>query len=309
MDVMPTLGRVDAVDNADAVVYTEKHEESAKRQRRSPEESGTDLGAASSADHGSLCQRRHVAGRDGSDVRSVSAGLPKGHFPNGDTVQGAGQVWGVERQVHRRDAIDAVPPDGCQGQMQPLRGDGSTSHSPQGPQPHQQRDGELGSYVQPLPHEPSQDRVVALPKGWAILTDPPYGIGAEGGTGKYGRIRGFKGSWDSDIPDLTLLPVVPSIIWGGNYFPLRPSRGYLIWDKGAGFKGRDFAECEMAWCSMDMNARVLSYDPLARGDYRGGAKQHPTQKPVPLMQWCLLFLPDAKLILDPFMGSGTTGVA
>ncbi len=143
----------------------------------------------------------------------------------------------------------------------------------------------------------------------AVVTDPPYGIGAEGGTGKYGRIRGFKGSWDSDIPDLTLLPVVPSIIWGGNYFPLRPSRGYLIWDKGSGFKGRDFAECEMAWCSMDMNSRVLSYDPLARGDYRGGAKQHPTQKPVAVMQWCLSFLKDSKLILDPFMGSGTTGVA
>ena len=40
-----------------------------------------------------------------------------------------------------------------------------------------------------------------------------------------------------------------------------------------------------------------------------GGKQHPTQKPVALMQWCLGFLPDAKTILDPFMGSGTTGVA
>jgi DNA modification methylase len=143
----------------------------------------------------------------------------------------------------------------------------------------------------------------------AIVTDPPYGIGAEGGTGKYGRIRGFKGSWDAKAPDLSSLPDVPSIIWGGNYFPLPPSRAFLIWDKGAGFKGRDFAECEQAWCSFDANARVFSYDPLARGDYRGGNKQHPTQKPLPLIEWCLGFLPDAKTILDPFMGSGTTGVA
>jgi DNA modification methylase len=39
------------------------------------------------------------------------------------------------------------------------------------------------------------------------------------------------------------------------------------------------------------------------------ARVHPTQKPVALMQWCLGFLPDARTILDPFMGSGTTGVA
>lgn len=143
----------------------------------------------------------------------------------------------------------------------------------------------------------------------AVVTDPPYGIGAEGGTGKYGKIRGFKGDWDSSAPDLSILPEVPSIIWGGNYFNLPPSRGYLVWDKGAGFRARDFAECEMAWCSMDMNARVFSYDPLAKGDYRGGNKEHPTQKPIALMSWCLTHIPTAKTILDPFMGSGTTGVA
>lgn len=145
----------------------------------------------------------------------------------------------------------------------------------------------------------------------AILTDPPYGIGAHSGTGKYGRLRGYSGDWDNYAPDLSWIADCksPAIVWGGNYFDLPPSRAFLIWDKGAGFKGRDFAECEMAWCSFDANARVLSYDPLARGDYRGGNKQHPTQKPVALMEWCLGFLPDARTILDPFAGSGSTGVA
>lgn len=150
---------------------------------------------------------------------------------------------------------------------------------------------------------------VGLPQPHGIVTDPPYGIGADTGVGKYGRTRGFKAGWDSEAPDLGFLPAVPSIIWGGNYFPLPPSRAFLIWDKGAGFKGRDFAECEMAWCSFDANARVLSYDPLARGDYRGGNKQHPTQKPVALMEWCIGFLPKAQTILDPFAGSGSTLVA
>ena len=143
----------------------------------------------------------------------------------------------------------------------------------------------------------------------AVVTDPPYGIGAESGTGKYGRTRGFTGTWDSAAPNLSTLPDVPRIIWGGNYFDLPPSRAYLVWDKGAGFRGRDFADCEQAWCSFDANARLFSYDPLARGDYRGGEKKHPTQKPVELMLWCLGFLPYAQTILDPFMGSGTTGVA
>jgi DNA modification methylase len=147
-----------------------------------------------------------------------------------------------------------------------------------------------------------------LPRVDACVTDPPYGIGAARMSfGKWRTSRMEKGSWDDEAADISLLPDVPSVIWGGNYFDLPPSRAFLIWDKGAGFKGRDFAECEMAWCSFDGNARVLSYDPLAKGDYRD--KQHPTQKPVAVMKWCLGFLPDAETILDPFMGSGTTGVA
>lgn len=141
----------------------------------------------------------------------------------------------------------------------------------------------------------------------AVVTDPPYGIGADKGTGKYGKLKAGRQRWDSAAPDVRWIEMFPSIVWGGNYFNLPPSRAYLVWDKGAGFKGRDFAECEMAWCSFDGNARIYHRDPLAKGDYKG--KQHPTQKPVALMEWCLGFLPDATTILDPFMGSGTTGVA
>lgn len=148
-----------------------------------------------------------------------------------------------------------------------------------------------------------------------VCADPPYGIGASAGTGKYGRLKIEKSGdlgWDGAPPSNDLLLAVvaagdKAIVFGGNYFGLRPTRNYLIWDKGAGFKGRDFAECEMAWCSWDGNARVLTYDPLARGDYRN--KQHPTQKPVPVMAWAIQHCPSANTILDPFMGSGTTGVA
>ncbi len=144
----------------------------------------------------------------------------------------------------------------------------------------------------------------------AILTDPPYGIGASAGIGKYGRLRaaGAHPEWDTKAVDLSHLPDIQSIIWGGNYFNLRPSRAYLVWDKGAGFAGRDFAECEQAWCSWDGNARIYRRDPLAARDYIG--KEHPCEKPIPLMEWCIRQFPiEPERICDPYCGSGSTLIA
>ena len=160
-----------------------------------------------------------------------------------------------------------------------------------------------------------RDVLPLLPKVDAVITDPPYGIGASAGTGKYGRLKVEASGdlqWDGQAPDGSLLDIVLEaadrcIVFGGNYMALPPSRMFLIWDKGAGFKARDFAECELAWCSWDGNARVLSYDPLARGDYK--SKEHPTQKPVSVMKWCIDQAGSPQTIIDPFMGSGTTGVA
>jgi len=136
-----------------------------------------------------------------------------------------------------------------------------------------------------------------------VVTDPPYGIGIT----KSNRLavsRGLGGkSWDDAAPDISGLPDVPSIIWGGNYFDLPPHRGPLVWDKNN--SGRDFADFEMAWTNLDMVARRFVMRPMNMD----GGKVHPTQKPVALMEWCLGFLPDAQTILDPFMGSGTTLVA
>ena len=139
----------------------------------------------------------------------------------------------------------------------------------------------------------------------AVVTDPPYGIGIN----KSNRLsvsRGFGGeTWDECAADVSwLLPMgVPSIVWGGNYFDLPPTRAPLVWDKNNA--GRDFADFEMAWSNLDMVARRIVFRPMNMD----GGKQHPTQKPVRVMEWCLGFLPDAQTILDPFMGSGTTGVA
>ena len=139
----------------------------------------------------------------------------------------------------------------------------------------------------------------------AVCTDPPYGIGIT----KSNRLaisRGMGGkSWDEAPADLSwLLPMgVPAVVWGGNYFDLPPTRAPLVWDKNNA--GRDFADFEMAWTNLDMVARRIIYRPMNMD----GGKQHPTQKPIAVMEWCLGFLPNAETILDPFMGSGTTLVA
>ena len=157
------------------------------------------------------------------------------------------------------------------------------------------------------------DILPTLGKVDCVITDPPYGIGMDGGNVGYKGFNDFdRLGWDKCTPSKELIGAVvaagaKAILWGGNYFDLPPSRCWLIWDKGAGFKNRTYAEAELAWASFDANVRVFSYDPLARGDYKG--KHHPTMKPVDLMKWCIEQAGNPETILDPFAGSGTTGVA
>jgi site-specific DNA-methyltransferase (adenine-specific) len=144
--------------------------------------------------------------------------------------------------------------------------------------------------------------------------DPPYGIGMDGGSVGYKGFNVFeKKSWDSKIPSDDYFQELQriskgQIVWGGNYFNLPPSRCFLIWDKGAGFKDRSYAECEQAWTSFDANAKIYKRDPLACGDYKG--KIHPTQKPVALYEWLLAnYAKKGQRILDTHLGSGSSAIA
>lgn len=149
----------------------------------------------------------------------------------------------------------------------------------------------------------------------AIITDPPYGIGADKAAsknnGKWGWTYYGETDWDTARPEpeyfrLILEASSDVIIWGGNYFTdlLPPTMQWLVWDKGQ--RNFSLADCEFAWSSQQKAARIFTYArPLALQD----GKEHPTQKPIALMKWCIDFFPKAQTILDPFMGSGTTGVA
>jgi DNA modification methylase len=152
----------------------------------------------------------------------------------------------------------------------------------------------------------------------AVVTDPPYGIGEAAGANKS---RGLLApardygddDWDNEpIPDDLMAKVIKAarwqVIFGGNYYALPATSCWLVWDKQT---NGDFADCELAWTNLPKAVRRLRFMwngmLRAHGEPRG---DHPTQKPIGVMKWCIGHLPDdVETILDPFMGSGTTGVA
>ena len=147
-----------------------------------------------------------------------------------------------------------------------------------------------------------------LPKVDAVVTDPPYGIGFASQPTKWQR-RASQApeAWDdstvSRLPDLLALGDV-QVVWGGNYYRLPPSRGWLSWLKPDA--PPSMAHFELAWTNQDRNAKQIKHSIGATNAERVG---HPTQKPLSVMEWTLAQFPEATSILDPFMGSGTTGVA
>lgn len=153
-----------------------------------------------------------------------------------------------------------------------------------------------------------------LPKVDAVITDPPYGIKRDGkpqSTSSHGGHKGYEFlGWDSGRPDGSLMGAVcdaglQAIVWGGNYFAdmLPPTSKWLVWDKGQRI---DQADAELAWTSMPGALRVFTLNRVA---IAVDGAVHPTQKPVALMEWCITQAGSPRTILDPFMGSGTTGVA
>jgi site-specific DNA-methyltransferase (adenine-specific)/modification methylase len=139
-----------------------------------------------------------------------------------------------------------------------------------------------------------------------VLTDPPYGLGKRNTGGGRNTLQDIK--WDIVNHDLVSLAVSlgkKAIVWGGNYYSLPPSRCWLIWYKRDAVPSA--ADCEIAWTSEDRNSLVFDWTIAATNKER---VDHPTQKPLALMRWCLInFTNQGDLIFDPFMGSGTTGVA
>lgn len=153
-----------------------------------------------------------------------------------------------------------------------------------------------------------------------LLTDPPYGIGEAAVRNKsrtklavakdYGDA-----AWDNQTPEAWIFGLMQSItqyqiIFGGNYFPLPPSKCWLVWDKD---NTGDFADCELAWTNLDKAVRIIKWrwnGMLQEDMTRKEDRFHPTQKPLGVMKWAISQAPDVVLtVVDAYLGSGTTLVA
>ncbi len=150
----------------------------------------------------------------------------------------------------------------------------------------------------------------------AVITDPPYGIN-ENSKKVASRVNAAAAKdygdfdWDKKPPAAELIQAIRDkgefqAFFGGNYFALPPTSCWLVWDK---LNSGDFADCELAWTNWPKAVRRLQW--RWNGMIRQGNEEryHPTQKPLEVMKWVIELCPKAQTILDPFMGSGTTGVA
>ena len=151
------------------------------------------------------------------------------------------------------------------------------------------------------------------------VVDPPYGIDLAnmnmgvGKSKKASKIQNRKWEakdWDKETPNQHYFNYLfrvskNQIIWGGNYFDLRPCKNYIIWDKKIP-QGLSFADCEMAWTSYDKAPKMFRYSAyLDKAN-----KFHPTQKPVKLYDWIYKnYLPQGGKVIDTHLGSGSNAIA
>lgn len=160
------------------------------------------------------------------------------------------------------------------------------------------------------------DILPTLPKVDACITDPPYGINENhkkvASRANKAAARDYcEFDWDKAPPSNELIDAIRAkaewcALFGGNYFTLPPTSCWLVWDK---LNTGDFADCELAWTNWPKAVRRIQW--RWNGMIRQGSEDrfHPTQKPLEVMKWVIDLCPKAETILDPFMGSGTTGVA
>ena len=156
-----------------------------------------------------------------------------------------------------------------------------------------------------------------------VLTDPPYGINENNEKNlsrgiltkpkDYGHYDWDKKKIEKKYFDEIFRISKNQIIFGGNYYGsiLGDTSCYIVWDKNNG--NNDFADCELAWTSFKTAVRKYKYtwngmiqENMKNKEYR----YHPTQKPVGLFSKIIEdYSKENDLILDPFLGSGTTAVA
>ena len=143
----------------------------------------------------------------------------------------------------------------------------------------------------------------------AVITDPPFGVGNF--VQITGNVRGEAVTWNESGPSADFFQILKEksthrIIWGANYFNCFEGAGGLVWVKNQLMP--NMSKAEMASTSWGNKVELIS---LTWTNYVNTKEStHPCERPVGLYKWCIEQVPkQPQTILDPFMGSGTTGVA
>ena len=151
----------------------------------------------------------------------------------------------------------------------------------------------------------------------AVVTDPPYGISYKSPSGCGRTARGDYPIIHGDTAPFDPQPwlAFPQVVmFGANHFASRlpDSAKWLVWDKRDGMKPNNNSDCELAWVKSGGSARLIRHlwNGMLKATERNERRVHPTQKPVAVMEWVLNQTTKPNdLVLDPYLGSGTTGVA
>jgi site-specific DNA-methyltransferase (adenine-specific) len=143
----------------------------------------------------------------------------------------------------------------------------------------------------------------------AVVTDPPFGVGNFVQTS--GNVRGEKVTWNDAPPDESFFQLLRSIsthriIWGANFFNcFEENGGAIVWNKNQPMP--DFSKCDIASSSHLKKTELVKI--TWTNFVNTKVTEHPCERPVGLYQWCIEYLPFSETILDPFLGSGSCGVA
>lgn len=173
-------------------------------------------------------------------------------------------------------------------------------------------------------HGDCREVLPLLPPTVVIVSDPPYGIAyvpnkALGKAYKGNKAlpnQGMVHGDDEAFKPGHLLTFEQAILFGADHYAQELPRGrWLAWDKlgGQDTYGDSFSDVEYAWHSKTGAARIfrMVWKGMCQGagKDKGTRRTHPTQKPVDLMEWCILQAGRPAVVCDPYMGTGATGVA
>ena len=160
-------------------------------------------------------------------------------------------------------------------------------------------------------HGDCREVLPGLPHVDLVLTDPPFGMGNFVQT--TGNVRGRAVEWNDAPPDAAFFDVLRGmsehrVIWGANFFNcFENDGGAIVWLKRQ--RMPNFSKAEIAACTHYKKTETVEIPWTNFTATHEAETDHPCERPVRLYEWCLSYMPPSKTVLDPFMGSGSTGVA